>query len=632
MTKCGRHGPDTSNVCTNDQIGQGDTKDYELPRFCAPDNDFFSGTSTRKKFCDRIGGGGEWEYDKEGPDDCHYDMEDDKSGYSIGSGCCNFSNCGVTGAKTKCKRKSYNGLPLNCCFRDLAWNKSNQYCYQTGSEKSTCPPNYRDMTGKNCQERMIGYCTADDVVSSTKDWIEAMNDRWSPAASKSCQYVMNRNLFGNPNTPGLTSGVPLNPNLFTNNEGFRSSQTLMSEVFKAYGEHGFQVGSVPGYPGYDEFQHNYLFPICATIPGLCEQSLSGICGTITTDVLINEPQLVPWCGCYMEDIEYQRYINEFQVDKECTPTCARQGNIPLANQSGFGVLPCKQSLCIIDDVTISLEQSSVGEGINFSQFCGACGGYSQGSATSGSMGAQADASSASCRCIINGLNIDAASSAIGGGIDLSQICGADAECYRPNPDSSGPPVVSVPCDAPPHINPNDNPETELEKLEDEYNTFRRNVIIVLVILSIIAFIFILYLISLYGNNTNPKVIYPNPDKLALEALLQPKPPAVATTSIADRYNNQHSYSTNDFNIGQSGSIANRANSVNINQDFNNIGNQSINHHTNSNQNFSNIGSQSINHQPSSNQNFSNIGGQSINHQPSSNQYFGNIGGGSITNR
>lgn len=501
-TNCGhKDPPDISNVCTSDQIGQGDTRNYELPHFCAPLNDFFGADSIRRDFCEAIGGGGEWGYQGEGGE-CSYDSTDPKSGVNFGVGCCH-THCGILGAKTICKRERYGGDNAKCCFRDLAYNGSAQYCYEANDEKLTCNPNYRDMTGTGCQTTMLDYCAG---VGDNNVTMEDLIERWSETSDQSCIYAVKRNLFGNPNIPGLTSQVPINPELFNNNEGFRWSQQLFNALFNKYTELGFQIGALPGFPGYNEFQSDVIFPICSTVPGLCEVGLQSTCSSLTLEDLTNAPELVPWCGCYLNDIEYQKYVDEYQVNKECTPPCARQGNIPLANISGFGVLPCKQSICIIDNVTIALEQSQVGGSINFSQFCGACGGSAQGSATSASGRAQASESAVTCQCFINDVNIDTASSMIGGGINLNEICGTDTQCFRPNPNGDDPPIISAPCDASPIYNPNNDPVIIAEREAEETQAFRRNVIIAIVILGVIALVFIIYLLSQYGNNTDPIVI------------------------------------------------------------------------------------------------------------------------------
>lgn len=503
---CGtRHPPILSNYCTGDPIGSGDTVNYVLQNFCTAEfND-----DVRRNFCSQIGGGNEWEFGQRTTfGDCQVLWSDINDGVSIDKfGCCHF-DCTGFGSGTTCNRTAYNGNKLNCCFRDLAYNSLTQYCYDNNNGQNTCDPNYRDITSTSCQDDVLNYCVGNAVpdsgiaaldLSNPAD-LATLNSRWTEAISNpnsipDCIYAMNRNLFTNPETPGLTSSVPINPSLFTNRNGFIWATNLMNTLFTNYIQAGYQIGAIPGFPGYDSvgFQTNILFPICSTIPGLCVSSLNNICGATTTNDLLQDPALVPWCGCYMNNLEYQTYVDNFQINKECTPTCARQGNIPLANTSGYGVTLCNQTVCLIDDVTINLEQTQVGGDINFAQFCSACsGGVAVGTTTSSST---FNTSSSSCQCIINGFTLDAANSAIGGNVDLEQVCGPSTICYIKNPNGSNPPLIQAPCDAGPNYNPNNDPIVIARKAAEQAARERTLIIIFLVIISIIIIIVLLYLFS-----------------------------------------------------------------------------------------------------------------------------------------
>lgn len=72
------------------------------------------------------------------------------------------------------------------------------------------------MTGTGCQDLMTVYCSGADILDDSPiDWSNEMQKRWDPTSTESCVYAVNRNLFGNPNTTGLFSQVPINPCEFT---------------------------------------------------------------------------------------------------------------------------------------------------------------------------------------------------------------------------------------------------------------------------------------------------------------------------------------------------------------------------------------------------------------------------------
>lgn len=501
---CSKEGetPDTSNVCSSAEDPGDNT--HEIPGFCAPIN-FFSGKPKREEYCGKIGDD-EWEYDSQGGT-CNYNDCHIPNGYH--SGCCKGC-CGVLGRGVVCRRKAYKGNDVDCCFRDMAWNKQKRFCFQSNNEKRTCKPSSRNITSTSCQDSVEDFCVGEDLSDDDTSWFK----RWTPDGEdgKSCLYALNRNLFGNPNTPGLTSGVPLDPALYNNAEGFQWSRELMVKVFNKYRQQGFIIGALPGFNGYDDFQTT-IFSLCSTTPGLCEEGLKLVCSGQTTETLLLNPELVPWCGCYMSDDEYQQYVTEFQVTKECTPICARQGVIPVASASGAGTIPCTQDVCVIDDVTISLSNTDVGGDINFSQFCGGCSGSAHGMATSSSNNGNTNiniqkrkASSTSCECFITNTNIDTASSMIGGDIDLNQTCGKST-CYRENPDfgkNNLPKQIEVPCNASNDFNP--LAQEEAKEQEEEDKQFKRNLVIWLVVIGIVVIILIIVLLANLGGNYAPAII------------------------------------------------------------------------------------------------------------------------------
>ena len=502
--------PDTSNVCTNDAIGEGDTREYEIPHFCTLSG--AGGNRRRREYCERIGDD-EWGLKKEGGK-CTYDDCGAVKEYK--SGCCDGC-CGIRGNKAICKRKAYRGDPLICCFRDKEWrgrkgDPDDQLCFENDSRQRTCQPDNRNITNSSCRDAVFAYCTGSDLDSNDDSWLK----RWAPFkgplddGNPNCVYAVNRNLFTNPNAVNVLNAIQPNPSAFKDAAGFVWSRELLESVFQKYAEQGFVIGTLPGFPGYNSFQDDVLQPICTSVPGICQQGLFATCSNSTTDELVRNPSQVPWCGCYMPQDQYQRYVDEFQVNRECTPICARQGNIPLISANGIQPLLCNQSVCIIDDITIALEKTNVGGNITFAQFCGGCSPPISGvNGVAGGLdpvdGSPPGRTSSSCLCIISNDTIAAASSQIEG-INLTDVCGS-ARCFKnnPNPGDGQPARLEIPCGSADNFNPFANRKEEQEKKEAEENFMRWVTIAIVVIVIFIIILFMLYLSGI-GRDTSKKII------------------------------------------------------------------------------------------------------------------------------
>lgn len=511
-TNCGKDfpPPDTSNVCTSDPIGTGDTRGYEIPHFCTVAGP--AGNSRRREYCSRIGDD-EWTFEDEGGG-CTYD--DCGEVKVVQTGCCDGC-CGIRGKRAKCKRKAYRGNPAICCFRDKAWrgragDPDDQLCFESDARQRTCPPENRNITDTSCQDAVFDFCTGADLAQNDSSWLK----RWAPFkgpivdGALNCVYAVNRNLFIDPEVANVLNAIQPNPSAFKDAEGFAWSRTLLNQVFQKYADQGFRIGTLPGFPGYNSFQDDVLQPICTSVPGICQQGLFATCSNSTTDQLVRNPSEVPWCGCYLPQDQYQTYVDEFQVNRECTPICARQGNIPLVSANGIQPLLCNQSVCIIDDVTISLERTNVGGDINFAQFCGGCSAPISGvNEVAGGLdpvdGSPPGRTSSSCLCIMTNNTIIGASSQIEG-INLSESCG-QSQCFKqnPTPGDGQPDRLQIPCDSAENFNPFAEKKKEEEE-EEEKESFMRWVIIGLVVLTIaVIILFMLYLAGI-GTSTDKKII------------------------------------------------------------------------------------------------------------------------------
>ena len=87
---------------------------------------------------------------------------------------------------------------------------------------------------------------------------------------------------------------------------------------------------------------------------------------------------------------------------------------------------CEQNVCLIDDLTLSIANSTISSGININQICGSCG------------------DNASCSCIIENNTIDVVNTVLQGSITVQTMCGGTT-CTYPSPFKEGPRQIPVSC-------------------------------------------------------------------------------------------------------------------------------------------------------------------------------------------
>lgn len=374
-----------------------------------------------------------------------------------------------------CQRNSYTADPTDCCFQDFAYNNcspanKNNACYSYKNYQdnpnlldgiNTCSPDTLNITcenrssGKSCKDRVFGYCTGSDLDKNDTSWFYRWMDpltgqpvqRLYSSSNTSvdpkiggCMYSLQRNLFtpnGGTDCTKQDSNCIVPPYSITSkcgqpgaglpvvSSGQKYVQDMINAMFVKYYQQGFVLGAQPGTKGYNPFEDFLRKYICCAYPELCQQALNGICGTIPSSRLSLNPSLANWCGCHLNNSEYQRYVNQFQISKECTPLCNRSDVIPLTDGLG-NKIKCQQDICLIDDLAINLINSQA-SGLNISQICGSCGDGQQ------------------CTCILSNNSIDVVDTALNGNITVSQMCSNGPTCTIPNTTGIGPPMLSVPC-------------------------------------------------------------------------------------------------------------------------------------------------------------------------------------------
>jgi len=522
--------PSPENTCTNQAAGL-DT--YQVPGFCtyagpAGDND-------RTAICSSFSAA-EWAFLPDGPsgqdidtrpggcsyNDCHPGQEL--------SDCCNGC-CPFVGQRAVCTRIAYNADPSECCFADGIVNSAAGCVLGSGQDSVTCAHGFRDITSgvevalpfgfgaASCHDLVSDYCLGTDT-DDYNVWVSRWSTTSGPtglAYANSCFYALGRNTFLDPN--GVTWGQPGPDKTQYNTESdFVWGQQLIAGVFQRYQQEGFTIGATPGFAGYNDFQAT-LWNICTTAPGLCSEALERICIDQTPARLQNNYGLVTWCGCYMPASQYESYVDNFGVQKQCTPTCAQGGNILAVADDGVTPQPCTQNICVIDDVNIALNSVNVGGQVSFSQFCGACGNG----------GAPTSTGTASCQCFITSENLEVANEKIGGNIDLNQSCGPSAQCYLPDPQTGK--QTQVPCSTPTGSDPFAAQEAAEAAARAAASRSRTITIIVILVVATIV-ILLLFFLGSRGNNTDKQILAQEEATLAMQGQVHPGAFSLRSTQLA----------------------------------------------------------------------------------------------------
>lgn len=381
-----------------------------------------------------------------GSDSCnHYQVHNNVSGGN--SSCCDDAAgnrcCTSYGLMLPCIRQSFKGNPLQCCFNDED-GVGLSGCWAGPAQKGTCHPCQRDITAgidqvievpeynslgqeltttvttscssidlqlnpfegsTNCRDIAMSYCTGSDLAPDDPSWIYRwMDPEGNPLpyekGNPSCYYALLRNL-GEGGEILNTQESPCIPRTLGNIPpgGLAWSQRLMNIVFAKYTRLGFQLPSSIGSPGYNTFQRFLHDNVCCPYPIVCQQGLQATCRDQTMESISLNPQLLNWCGCYLPEEEYTKYVNTYGINKSCVPACNSASAVKLVAANNV-YTECTQGVCIIDGVTINIINSSGGD-IGLNQVC----------------------SCQDCTCVVSDTSITAINSEFGD-VNINNKCGS----------------------------------------------------------------------------------------------------------------------------------------------------------------------------------------------------------------
>jgi hypothetical protein len=438
--------------------------------------------------------GTEFVTSEDGPD-CFYNTCTNHALVGPPSFCCNNGCCSAVGFGTRCERTSFSGDTLQCCLNDMMCTNPDAgsnppQCYSDAAKTRTCSggpgaANNRSIVSTACEANLYSYCTGtlgtDDPNS--REWL----DRWTNGTNTSCPNIMLRKSYrlgGDdrcytppviaPGTYGFCRLQP-DPGTSIDAEGYFWSQRLLIGAIAHYRAQGYQLGSTPGFSGYHPFQDFLYDNVCCPYPGLCQAMLRNQGEGHSVQQLSGNPELTRWFGCYLPEAEYEEYSAKYNIQPACSPTCNRISTIPEVGINDQAIT-CTQSVCIIDNVTANLLDSTVAGGVSIDQICAGCAG-------GGGLG--------TCACMASDVNLDITNSTINGlVVPLAQICG-NYTCQQSNPSAVGPAMVTIPCDGTGNTNPYEVVQAIIA--EHALESYRRNWIITIIIIVVIMLIIIVLL-------------------------------------------------------------------------------------------------------------------------------------------
>lgn len=313
-----------------------------------------------------------------------------------------------------------------------------------------------------CRGSLLRYLTGNDLPSGDTSWMY----RWMDSTGAPLRYgglnVMLRNIFdtsentvygygtnGVSNYPTsdyfdparigcaivqiyfdtITSGADTCTPFYLgaaiiSSKGVTYSKLLLQLVVNRYIEDGYVLGAMPGDSSYNIFQDFLYSYIFCKLPFLAQDILRTNCAIYTTSDLERNPNIANLCGCQLPDGEYQKYVDQYGVNLECTPMCNRPGTIPIVNPENIPKI-CEQSICIINDVAIRLANATVTGTININNICNNC--------------AVGSGASCSCRVSDSVLNLQGQVNNINTGAVCTSLL-----CTVVNPDTGK--VVTIDCD------------------------------------------------------------------------------------------------------------------------------------------------------------------------------------------
>jgi hypothetical protein len=327
-------------------------------------------------------------------------------------------------------------------------------------------------TSSQCSTVMATYCSTNDSMTYQQKWI-------GDEVTSPCKKFVAANL----------SPVCHSENYVLVVDAFVRKYFLTDGNAITYPQQGHTV--------FDPTM-NDIIQVCQNFPGGCDQVLTSLCNGFTRADLQANPNEATLCGCFLSDTTYNDYLGSFDIDKICDPLCQLQSAVKPSNEpNNCTNQMCNQTICVIDDVTISLLNGSTAGNINFSQICSACSNSSGG-----------------CTCDINNVSLTLVQSSVKD-VSFNQKCGGPSavNCFQNN--AQGQPQV-VSCTP---------PTTSSGSTTSPASSVSTGTILLIVIGIIVIIVIIIILVvvfrkkrqqpSIFRNGQQPSYIAPPPGAASL---------------------------------------------------------------------------------------------------------------------
>lgn len=203
-------------------------------------------------------------------------------------------------------------------------------------------------------------------------------------------------------------------------------QSDIYNLMSKYQSYGYDFTDSVADPRYSSFQYE-IIGLCSdyTVPGGCDLFLSNYCSRFTRDQIAASGALASLCGCYAPLL----YPTD-TVSPQCDSMCHLTTTAQIADPCTGIIARCSNTVCVIDDVNISLVDTETTAA--FQQICPGC-----------------DQEGADpCVCIISGVDVTTTLDESGVGANYTQYCGENALCYESSETGA---LVQVEC-PPPNYN------------------------------------------------------------------------------------------------------------------------------------------------------------------------------------
>lgn len=287
----------------------------------------------------------------------------------------------------------------------------------------TCDPEDQNYN-LHCSNTVVGYCI------EGRDWPS------DPPNSKTTRKNWNR----------TTGGVNLTPSQFTSIGGIcdiflnqlrasgktENNKSVSANFVQRMANRHFKVDGVSPNAGMETANGKFntlIYDNClAEQGGTCKVQLTDACKIFTRQDVADNLDNTTFhnlCGCHLPQDEYDKFDSTGLITRECDPLCTPTEVLKPKDAD------CTQTNCVINNVTISIQESDLGGGISFTQICPGCTADNNG-----------DYGSSTCSCYIGDITISGYNSDIAGDIKLEQVCGT---CFELPPDGNAANAKEVSC-------------------------------------------------------------------------------------------------------------------------------------------------------------------------------------------